>query len=133
MADLSKKDAASTQKLIGADPNTGVETFYVNVSNEGEIKTANFANVDFQDANKTVTGTQQLAAVGGSNLANRKSLVIFNREGDEIYYGTSGVDDTNGIEIAETELITLLVGENIDIYIATKSGGTATVTIQEFS
>ena len=133
MGDLTEKQAGGTTKIVGADPDTGEENFFAEVTSEGELKISSFANVDFQDVNKAASGTEILAAVGGSNLTNRKSLIIYNRVGDAIYYGTTGVGETTGIEIEEGELITLLVGDNIDIYIATKAGGSATVTLQEFS
>ena len=67
-----------------------------------------------------------------SNLPNRKSLVIYNRGAQEVYYGTTGVDDTTGIVIEKDELIILAVGDGVNIYLVTKTGN-ATVTIQEFA
>jgi hypothetical protein len=131
MADLSPKDSASSTKLVGATPD-GTETNYVNVTAEGEIKTSNFANVAFVDANITVSTTEILASATGTNLANRKTLVIFNRGNRVIYYGTTGVSSTTGIAIQADELISFDIGENINIYLVT-SNGTSSVTIQEFS
>lgn len=132
MGDLTEKQSGGTTKIVGADPNTGAESFFAEVTSEGELKISSFANVDFQDANKTITTTESLAAVGGSNLINRKSVVIYNRGAQAIYYGTTGVDDTTGIVVEKDELIELQVGDSIDIYLVTKTGN-ATVTIQEFS
>ena len=131
MADLTEAQASQSTKLIGAD-SSGNETNYVNVTPEGEIKTSNFANLDFQDANKSVSTTEILASVGVSNLANRKTLVIFNRGSQTIFYGTTGVSDITGIAIEKDELITFSVGENVNIYLVTKTGN-STVTIQEFA
>jgi len=132
MADLTEKQAGGSTKIVGADPVTGEESFFAEVTSEGELKISSFANVSFIDGNKTINTTESLAAVGGSNLANRKSLVIYNRGSQEVYYGTTGVDDTTGIVIEKDELITLAVGENVNIYLVTKTGN-STVTIQEFA
>lgn len=132
MGDLTEKNSAGATKIVGADPNSGSETFYANVSSEGELKISSFANISFIATNKTINTTESLASVGGSNLSNRKTLVIFNRGSQTIYYGPSGVDDTTGIAIEKDELITLDVGQNILVYLVTKTGN-ATVTIQELA
>lgn len=132
MADLTEKQAGGTTKIVGADPSTGQETFWADVTAEGEIKISSFANVTFIDGNKTINTTESLASVGVSNLANRKSVVIFNRGGQTIYYGTTGVDDTTGIAIEKDEVIELELGDSIMVYLVTKTGS-STVTIQEFA
>jgi len=104
----------------------------VGITNEREIKISSFANQLFIDGNKTITTTEDIAAVGASNLTNRKSVVIYNRGGEDVYYGTTGVADTTGIVIIKDELVELQIGDNINVYLITKAG-TATVTIQEFS
>ena len=131
MADLDESQSSQSVKLIGAGSD-GIETNYVDVTAEGEIKTSSFANVAFLDANISVSTTEILANVAGTNLPNRKTLVIFNRGNREIFYGTTGVSSTTGIAIQVDELITFDVGENINIYLITNNG-TSTVTIQEFS
>jgi len=73
-----------------------------------------------------------LANVSGSNLANRKSLIVFNRGTSDVFYGTTGVSDTTGIAVVKDEILTLLVGDNIDVFLVTKTGS-STVTIQEFA
>jgi len=131
LADLDESQSSQSVKLIGAGSD-GIETNYVDVTAEGEIKTSSFANVAFLDANISVSTTEILASVAGTNLPNRKTLVIFNRGNREIFYGTTGVSSTTGIAIQVDELITFDVGENINIYLITNNG-TSTVTIQEFS
>jgi len=131
LADLDESQSSQSVKLIGAGSD-GIETNYVDVTAEGEIKTSSFANVAFLDANISVSTTEILANVAGTNLPNRKTLVIFNRGNREIFYGTTGVSSTTGIAIQVDELITFDVGENINIYLITNNG-TSTVTIQEFS
>jgi len=131
LADLDESQSSQSVKLIGAGSD-GIETNYVDVTAEREIKTSSFANVAFLDANISVSTTEILANVAGTNLPNRKTLVIFNRGNREIFYGTTGVSSTTGIAIQVDELITFDVGENINIYLITNNG-TSTVTIQEFS
>lgn len=131
MADIIEKNASQAVKLVGSDQ-SGNETNYLNVTSEGEIKISNFANISFLAANKNITATESLASVGGSNLANRKTLVIFNRGGQTVYYGPSGVTDLTGIAIEKDELISLPFGDNINVYLITKTG-TSTVTIQELA
>lgn len=132
MADLTEAEASGSTKLIGADPTTGAETNFADVTAEGELKISSFANVTFADANRTITTTELLANVSGSNLANRKSLIVFNRGTSDVFYGTTGVSDTTGIAVVKDEILTLLVGDNIDVFLVTKTGS-STVTIQEFA
>lgn len=127
MADLTFTEASQPINIVGAD-----ETNVAKVSDQGELFVSNFANVTLVDATKTITTTESLAAVGGSNLANRKSLVIYNRGAQDVFYGTTGVDDTTGIPIIKDEIITLAIGENVSVYLVTKTG-TASVTFQEFA
>ena len=97
-----------------------------------DVRVSNFANTDFQDAAKSVTTAEILAAVGASNLTDRRSLIIFNNGSQTVYYGTTGVTSNNGVPIERGEVVTLLVGDTIDIFIAT-GAGSADVVIQEFS
>ena len=127
MADIAETQQSELVRITDAS-----ETNIVKVSPEGELAVSNFANINFVDANKTASTTEILACAGVSNLANRKTLVIYNRGSQDIYYGTTGVDDTTGIIIAKDELVNFSVGENVEIYIVTKTGN-STVTIQEFS
>ncbi len=56
MADLSQKDSSGSMKVAGADPATGVETFYLAVDSEGRV---------------TITGS---VIVGGLEVGDRISL-----------------------------------------------------------
>lgn len=132
MADLSDLNAASSAKIVGADPSTGVETYFANVTSEGELKISSFANVTFDVAVKTISSSQTLASVGVSNMTNRKSLVIFNKGAQPVYYGKTGVTTTNGIPILKDETLVIGVGQNINIYLITASS-TSDVIIQEFA
>ena len=132
MADLTEKQAGGSTKIIGANPTTGQETFWADVTSEGELKISSFANIDYQAASKTATTTESLVSVGGSNLTNRKLLVVNNKGPQDIFLGPTGVTTTNGITVEKDEQVTLAVGDNVDVYMITGSSS-ATVTIQEFS
>ena len=132
MADLTEKQAGGTTKIVGADPSTGQETNFLNVTSEGEAKISSFANVDFQRAVKTVSAVQIRASVGASNLSNRKLLVIFNKDAQDVFYGPTGLISSDGIPIEKEEIIVLAVGDNIDIFLIT-AVSTSDVIIQEFS
>lgn len=128
MADLSGDQASQDVNIV--DPNNGN---IVGVSSDGEMRVANFANIQFISAAKTVNTTASLLAVGGANLANRKSVVVFNRGTQDMYYGTAAVtDETNGIPIPKDSQAVFQVGENINIYIVTKTG-TSDIIVQEFA
>ena len=132
MADLDKKNSSTTVRIVGADNITGAETNFADVTGEGEIKISSFANVDFQDSTKTITTTQSLLAVGVSNLANRKSVALFNKGAQTVYYGTTGVTSSTGIAVEKDEFLELAIGDNIDVYLVTGSAS-ASVVIQEFA
>ena len=133
MADLNERDAGGTTKIVGADPDTGVETFFADVTSEGELKISSFANITYSTATKSVGNvTEVLAAVGGANLANRKTIVAYNRGPQTVYYGPTGVTSTTGIPIEKDEVVTFAIGDNIDVYFITGSS-TASVTIEEYA
>ena len=132
MADLTEKEAGGTTKIIGANPSTGQETNFADVTSEGELKISSFANVDFQDVVKTVSTFEIKASVGASNLSNRKTLLIVNKGAQDVFYGTTGVSSTTGAVIEKDETINIDVGDNIDIFLVT-AASTSDVVIQEFS
>lgn len=128
MADIPGNQAAQDVSIV--DPNSGNT---VGVSSDGEMRVANFANISFITTTKVVTTTPILLAVGGSNLPNRKSVVVHVRGPADIYYGDNSViDETNGIPIIKDSTATFLIGENISIYVVTKSGS-SNLIIQEFA
>lgn len=133
MGDLNKKQASASTKIAGANPTTGEETFFADVTSEGELKISSFANITYSTATKSVGNvTPVLAAVGGANLANRKTVVVYNRGAQTIYYGPTGVTSTTGIPIEKDEVVTFAIGDNIDVYFITGSS-TASVTIEEYA
>lgn len=131
MSDLSEKQSGGNTKIVGADPDTGAETFFLNVTSEGEAKISSFANISFDDVVKVVGTSEVLVAVGGLNLSNRKGLRIVNNGPQTIYWGKTGVDNTKDA-IEKDESLVLEFGDNIDVYVITNAA-TANVLIQEWS
>ena len=131
MADITEKQASQSIKLVGSDL-TGTETNYLDVTSEGEIKVASFPNVSYLTGLKTASTTELLVSVGGANLVSRKTLTIYNKGAQDVYFGPTGVTDTTGIPIIKDEAVTMDVGDNVHVYIVTKTG-TTSVVIQEYS
>lgn len=128
MGDVSHKKSSGITRIVGDN-----EDNIAKVSPEGEIYVNNFANVSFITAPKTVNTTASLLAVGVSNLTARKSVVVYNRGAQDIYYGDATVtDETDGIPIPKDGQAVFQVGENIDIYVVTKTG-TSNIIVQEFA
>lgn len=82
----------------------------------------------------TVGTTAVLACVGGSNLADRQELNIYNPLGNPtIYYGTDSVtasETGGGMPIEAGVVISLQYGSSINIYLIAGSAGN-TVVIHE--
>lgn len=83
-------------------------------------------------ADVPVSTTQVLLKAGVSILANRKTLILYNRSGANIFIGPSGVNSTTGIRLTTNQMITLNVGPNINIYGIT-STGTCNLIVQELA
>jgi hypothetical protein len=133
MADLNSLEASQSVKIAGANPTTGEETFFADVTSEGELKISSFANVSYAAAQKVVNTTPQIAAVGGSNLANRKGLFLYNKGSQIVYYGPSGATVTTGaVPILKDEAASLAFGDNVDVYVFTTTSN-ADLVIQEFA
>lgn len=131
MADLTEQQAGGTTKVIGSDL-TGNETNFLGITDEGELKVASFPNLSYISSVKTINTIESIGAVGVSNLSNRKSLSIYNKGAQDIYYGPTGVTDTTGIPIFKDEVLSLDIGDGVDLYLVTKTGS-ATVIVQEFA
>lgn len=89
-------------------------------------------NAQFIGGTITVGVTEVAARVGGSNLADRQEVNIYNSSSATIYYGPTGVTTSTGIPIGPSESISLQYGENIDVYLIAGTAGN-TVIIQEAS
>lgn len=71
----------------------------------------------------SVGTTATAAKVGGSNLANRKTLTVFNNGSQSVYWGYSNaVTISNGTPIFKNQTVTFDHGPNITIWLIAPSG-----------
>lgn len=113
MADLDIYQSATPVLLVGS-PENG----FIKSSANQELQTADISdNSGVQGALNV--GTSAVAArVGGSNLANRKSLVVYNNSSNVIYWGyTNAVSSSTGIPIQKGQLVEWRVGPNTTVYL----------------
>jgi len=117
MADLSFIQASQLVSLTGAD-STGVETYVVNSTTNGELKTSDIGNNGgVNDA--IVVGTSAVEAkVGSSVLAERKELIIYHNGSHKLYFGfSSSVTTSNGVPILKDTMLAITVGPNTHIWL----------------
>lgn len=81
---------------------------------------------------KTANNVASIARVGAANLDGRESIIIMNQGATEIYVGPIGVTSTTGIRVSRWQVLTLAIGQNIDVYVVTASG-TSTYVVQELA
>ena len=82
----------------------------------------------------SIVVAQVEAKAGGSPLAARKELLMFNDGVNIVYFGPTGVASTGsskGIPIAPGDLHSMNVGPNLSIFLIT--GSTGTIIVQELS
>jgi hypothetical protein len=123
MADLTELQSSQSVKIAGAD-STGAETNFVNATANGDLKTADLiTGAGVQGALSVGTSAVE-AKVGGSALANRKLLTIFNNSNSTIYFGrTSGVTTSNGTAIFKQQMITMQFDSTAAIYLIAGTAG----------
>lgn len=97
-----------------------------------DVKSLQLANESYVAGSTTASTTQVALRVGGSNLANRQSLILLNTGGRAIYVGPSGVTSTTGLRVQPNEMLTLAIGPNVTAYAVTTTG-TCTVAVQELA
>ena len=133
---LNKLDSSASTKIVGADTN-GVESNFLGVTATQEGKSTDMFHNGFIQSRITVGTTAIIARVGGSNLANRKALIIINDDVKDIAWGpNNSVTVTPGVNkgpvIVKDDREIIPVGDSIDIWIvAAAPGGNA--IIQEWS
>ena len=76
--------------------------------------------------------TAQPARVGGSNLTNRKLLVITNRTTGYVHIGDSSVSTANSIRIIQDQQFAISVGPLVTMYVI-RDTGSGPVVIEEFA
>lgn len=82
----------------------------------------------------SVTNTATILRVGGSNLANRRTITI-QPKGSTIYVGfdasvTAG-NSGNGIKVTSNSVLVLSKDENTDVYAIKSGGGSSNVYVSE--
>lgn len=117
MADLNELNAAGTTKIAGSD-SVGNESNYAKVSSNQDLGTADIINSAGVSGNITVGTSATLAAVGGSNQANRKSLTVSNNGTATMYWGYSNtVTTANGTPVYKGQTLSWAVGPNVSVYL----------------
>ena len=86
MADISDINSALPIKVIGSDA-TGAEQTPVQSSPNGELLINNTNNNGGVQGAISVSTTAVAARVGGSNLANRQTLTIYNNGTQTLFWG----------------------------------------------
>lgn len=128
--DLSQKNSAGAQKIVGADTN-GVENTFVKSSANQDL-----AIMDLLD-NAGVTGVIAIPAntatpirVGASNLANRKRLLFIPTTGVSMFWSLSAslVGATNGMTVFKNQPVSDNWGPNTTVYIYSTAAGALAVT-----
>lgn len=89
-------------------------------------------NDSYISGSVSVTSTEIEAKVGGSRLAGREILTIYNSSTSVIYHGPTGVTTSTGVRIEKGQTIDIPVGDNIGVFLIAASG-TNSVIVQEWS
>lgn len=75
----------------------------------------------------TVTTSQIEAKVGGSRLAGRQMLRVYNGSSNIIYFGPTGVSTTTGEPIEKKQWANIPVGDNIAVFLIAASGSNSVI------
>lgn len=121
MADLSKKDASSSNKIVGA-ASDGTESNFAEVSANGDLQAADLLRGPGVQGVLTVgTGAVELK-VGGSVLADRKLATFYNDSSNVIYWGyTNAVTTSTGTPIEKKQLASWDVSDGATIWLIAAS------------
>ena len=99
MADLDEKNASGSSKLTGAN-SSGLETNFVGADANGDLQTSDSLRGTGTQGAVSLGTTAVEVRVGGSKLANRKAVTVYNNSNKTIYWGyTSGVTKATGTPI----------------------------------
>lgn len=118
MADLSKKNASGNTRLVGADPTTGAETEWMVVSDNNEVRVADILDNGGEDDTLVLTTTPTLMAVGGTNRAGRKILIL--QADGKFDWGFSNT--TQNFVGFKNQYISIEVGPGTDVWAKAQSG-----------
>ena len=117
MADLDFLESSSPVQITGDD-----ESFAADVGERKELSTSNTIRQNLTSGALTVGTTAVEIKVGGTRLANRKSVFLFNNSNKTMYWGDSGVTTTTGIPIARGESVTIAI-EDVAVFVITDQAG----------
>ncbi len=100
-----------------------------------EIQIVDFFDRSYVSGTQSVNAAGETAArVGGSNLANRKLLVIHNLSSGNIFFGATGftASTSTAAHLQKNNMLILSMGPNLTVFLR-RSTGTGTVYIEEFA
>lgn len=127
MGDLNSLEASQSVKLAGAD-SSGGETYFVDATSAGEIKASDVLNSGNGVQAALVIGTTAVELkVGGSPLANRKLVTLYNNSNTTLYWGFTGAVTTlSGTPIVKGQQLAWSVGSSQSIFVIAGSAGNNT-------
>lgn len=123
MADLDTLTAAQTVKIAGAN-SSGVESSFVNSTDNNELKTSDIIDIGGIEGALTVGTSAVEVKVGVSKYPGRKCLTLFNNSNTIIYWGyTSSVTTLTGTPIFKNSKEIWSISDNVSIYVIANSVG----------
>lgn len=126
MADLNETQAAQSVKIIGSS-SSGIENTPVTASSNGELQISDISNNGGVHGSLTVGTSAVEAKVGGSALANRKTLTIFNNSNADIFFGYSNaVTTATGTPIFKNQFAEFEVGPSTSVWLIAGTAGNNT-------
>lgn len=122
MADLTDIQAAETVKIVGSS-SSGVEATPVESTVNGDLTVADIVDTGGVHGAVSVSTTAVAARVGGSNLAARKNLTLFNNGTATVYWGYANtVTSSTGTPLMRNQFLTGDFGPNTTIFLIAASG-----------
>lgn len=116
--------ATSTLQSTGNTSLNSIDTKLNTYNNS--IAVTDISNNSAVNGAVTVTNAATAINVGGSNLANRKNITIYNNSatpGNILYYGFSaGVTTANGFPLARNTSVSFELGPNVTVYLISATG-----------
>lgn len=128
MGDLNSLQASDTIKIAGASSN-GNETNFVNSTPSGDLQTVDIMNTAALSGVISLTTTPVPLRIGGSNLVNRK-YIILEALSSAIVWGFS--ETSQPFNVFKNQFIMIPCGSNITIY-AKVTTGTGDISVGELS
>jgi len=123
MADLTDIEAASVTKIVGST-SSGVEQTPIKSSLNGDLGTSDVLDGAGVEGAITVGTSAVAARVGGSNLASRKALSVYNNSNSVLYWGyTNAVTTSTGTPIQKGQQVDWDIGPNATVYLIAGGAG----------